>query len=239
MNYKLFFFLFVLNFSTIGFAQTGTTKIAKPKEDKVVPILPKKDSTAPFKRQLYLSVDFSTNYTFKGNNKVGFDGGILFRYSIFKNSKFKNFVIGFQYDYENIYYKLSAYNKLTKQTEISYTNSQNISQFIKMPIRLQGNDIVGGARWSGMGFIGITPKYLLKNKNELDRLNTNDFNQFNLSWTIGIGHRLFKQIWYKVEYSKDFFQNLKDIHVYNSNGEVIGKQKSQTNLFSFTIFYRL
>jgi hypothetical protein len=236
MKHKFFLIIFLFFLTNIAFAQTGTIKVAKPKE--IVPPPPiKKDSITPFKKVLYITADFGTNYTFKGNNKLGFDGGILFRYSIFRNSRLKHLVVGVQYDYENIYYKLSAYNSLTKQTDIPYTNSQNQSEFIKIPIRLQ-SDLHIGARGTIMAFYGITPKYLLKNTNAYNRLNRSDFNQFNLAWTIGIGHKIFNQIWYKIEYSKDFFQNLKDIHVYNSNGEVIGKQKSQTNLLSLTIYYK-
>ena len=85
---------------------------------------------------------------------------------------------------------------------------------------------------------GLTPEYLSKTKNQYGRLNYSDFNQFNLSGNVSLGFRI-RIIYLRFGYSKDFFENLKDVNIYNSVGEKIGKQKSKTNLLSLTLVYSI
>lgn len=223
---KVFYFITLI--ITLSFAQlvaqTGTIKIAKPKESNS-----KKDSLPPekwFGTKLYAS----SNYTFKGNDDFGFEAGIsLGRY---------HQRIGIEYCFENQYYQISSFDSI-RQTNLK---SKNQSSFIKIPWSFGADNMtfgtMRGSRNTRINFLlGVAGEYLLAYKNEDDKLKINNFNRFNLSWHFQLGYSI-KRVGISLKYSHDFFQNLKDIRLYDISGNAIGKQKSKTNLLSFSLSYK-
>lgn len=225
MKRLYFFILFIFISSTLLFSQTGTIKIVKP-------LTAKKDTVVtPRKKTITFTTSISSNYTFKGNNKFGYDAEVSF--------PFHNFLfIGLKYCNENQYYQLSPFNKETSKQEIAYSKSENKSDYLKIPITIKTSM---GTKRGLSDFIfsfGLTTEYLLKTKNQYGRLNYSDFNQFNLAGTISLGFPIFRKNYsINVGYSKDFFENLKDRNIYDQNGAILGKQKSKTNLLSLSLSY--
>lgn len=224
MKRLYFFILFIFISSTLLFSQTGTIKIVKP-------LTPKKDTiVTPRKKTITFTTSISSNYTFKGNNKFGYDAEVSFPYH---NVLF----VGLKYCNENQYYQLSPFNKETSKQEIAYSKSENKSDYLKIPIVFK-YQILTGSRGRFLISLGLSPEYLLKTKNQYGRLNYSDFNQFNLAGTISLGFPIFRKNYsINVGYSKDFFENLKDRNMYDQNGAVLGKQKSKTNLLSLSLSY--
>ncbi|OFY84211.1 MAG: hypothetical protein A3F72_14380 [Bacteroidetes bacterium RIFCSPLOWO2_12_FULL_35_15] len=221
-----FFILFYSLVPYFLFSQTGTIKIVKP-------LPPKKDTVVtPRKKAINFTTSISSNYTFKGNNKFGYDAEASF---LFHNVLF----IGLKYSNENQYYQLSPFNKETLKQEIAYSKSENKSDYLKIPIGFK-YQILTGSQGRFLISIGLSPEYLLKTKNHYGRLNYSDFNQFNLAGTISLGIPIFRKNYsINVSYSKDFFENLKDKNMYDQNGAVLGKQKSKTNLLSLSLSYHI
>lgn len=216
----LFFSLISIQLSS----QTGTIKIVKP-------VTPKKDTVLPpSKRGIVITTGISGNYTFKGNNKFGYEAEVCIP---IHNALF----IGLKYCSENQYYQLSAFNKETATQEPAYARSENRSDYLKVPIVLM-RDIQTGSRRHFLFSFGLVPEYLWKTKNQYGRLNYSEFNQFNLAGTISIGFPIFKNHYsININYSKDFFENLKDRNIYDQYGTTVGKQKSKTNLLSLSLSY--
>lgn len=220
---RICFIVFIaLLLSNSLFSQQGTIKIAKPE---------KKDSVISKPKYYSLSAGVGTNYTFKKNNKVGYD----FECGIFFSpwSTKVGYFVGVKYSFENQYFQLSPFDSKTLQVTNGYSKSQNKTEYIKLPLIIR--------RWlplgpSGINFtIGVEPQYCLKNKN--DRLLTEDLNPFNLAGNIGIEIPIGKVYLFNFNYSRDFFENLKDRNIYNTAGEITGKQKTKTNLVSVGIKY--
>lgn len=213
------------------FSQTGTIKIAKPPATK-------KDTIIPQKNQRAIITSVSSNYTFKGINQLGYEAEVLVGF--YNNHCF----VGLKYCNENQYYQLSSYNSETLLSETGYSKSENKSDYLKMPIGfstfLTGGNINVGNRGRFCLSMAIVPEYLLKTKNQYDRLGYDNFNQYNLSGYVALGIPIKKfNLSVNVSYSRDFFNNLKDKNVYNEQGAVIGKQKSKTNLLALSISYRI
>lgn len=223
--YSAFLFLFL--FSFVSYSQTGTIKIAKPpaaKKDTVIP---------PKKSPSIITITAGGNYTFKGINKIGYDAEVLFIHS---------FYLGVKYSHEMEYYQLSPYNTETLLPETAYSKSENQFDYIKLPFGTATHMTYGNMKKKlGMSYfsLGLVPEYLLKVKNQYNRLNINNFNRFNLAGNITIGFPFLKHYSVNFSYSKDFFNNLKDKNIYDETGAVVGKQKSKTNLISLSISYRI
>ncbi len=216
--------LFLSLSSILLFSQTGTIKIVKP-------ISPKKDTvvTSP-KRTIYITTSAASNYTFKGNNNMGYEAEVTIP---FHNILF----IGLKYSNENEYYQLSPFNKETFKQETPYQKSATKSEYLKLPIVVKEYYNIGKRGYFLFSF-GLTPEYLIKTKNQFNRLNYSDFNKFNLAGTISIGHSILRKYCsINLCYSKDFFENLKDKKIYDPNGAIVGKQKSKTNLLSLSLSY--
>jgi hypothetical protein len=210
-----------LIFPLLSFSQTGTIKIAKPV---------KKDTVINFKRPPLFTFSAGANYTLKKNTKIGYEATVLFRpYG-------HAFGIGIEYCQEEQYYELSAYNKDLMLPDNSFPKSQNRSQYLKLPLEFGCTVSIGG---TGNFYYALMlkPEYLLKMKNENNRLEYTDFNQFNLAGGFTFGVRVKKHYRINLTYSKDFFENIKDRNIYNSNGGITGKQKTKTNLLSFSVSY--
>lgn len=225
MKRLYFFILFIFISSTLLFSQTGTIKIVKP-------VPPKKDTVIAIpKKVITITTTITGNYTFKGNNKFGYDAEVSFP---FHNVLF----IGLKYCNENQYYQLSPYNKETLKQEIAYPKSENKSDYLKIPITIKTYMGANRGLSDVLFSFGLTTEYLLKTKNQYGRLNYSDFNRFNLAGTISLGIPIFRKNYsINVGYSKDFFENLKDRTIYDQNGAVLGKQKSKTNLLSLSLSY--
>lgn len=223
MKHKFLFFF--LLFVSISSAQTGTIKIQKPKETPV----PAKDSSFAEGRSSIINV--GCNYTFKNNRKIGFEAG----FTMYPITGKSHFGIGLQYCVENNYYELSAYNQHTHLADVGYLKSQNKSEYIKIPIEVY-ELLHYGANGRGAASLGLAPEYLIKNKNEFQRLYTNDFNRFNVAGFVSVSFVL-KHFRIGIKFSKDVFENLKDRNIYDLNGVVTGKQKSRTNLISFSLSF--
>jgi len=221
--YSIILFVFIYQCSITG--QNGTIKIAKPA---------KKDTIVPKRYLLGLTFDAALNYTFKSNKKVGYDFTVSYIPGRNKNSLFGK--IGLQYSIENQYYQLSPYNSSTFHTETGYSKSQNRSDFLKLPIDIN-YWMPYGARGGMHLSAGLTPEYLLKTKDEHQRLVYRDFNQYNLAAKVEFGMSIRRRFSFSVRYSKDLFENLKDRNIYNDIGQVTEKQGSKTNLISFSIRY--
>lgn len=227
MNKKAYSAILVLLLATnCLFSQTGTIKIAKP-------TVPKKDTVIPVKRYRAIITSVSSNYTFKGINQLGYEAEVLVG---FLNN---HYFVGLKYCNENQYYQLSPYNSETLLSETGYSKSENKSDYLKMPIGFSSFLAVGN-RGRFYFSMAIVPEYLLKTKNQYDKLSYSDFNQFNLSGYVALGIPIRKlNLSVNISYSRDFFNNLKDKNIYNEQGAIIGKQKSKTNLLALSISYRI
>lgn len=232
---RLYFTLFfTLTFSTILFSQKGTIKIAKP-----IPTNTESTKKDTFQKPqiLTLIAELGPNYSFKGNNKVGYSAGLTFKPNVY-NLGYHAIFIGIQYTLENQYYQISAFNFHTSKAEKNYDKSENKSEYLKLPILFNANMNVGAK--SDIRFsLGLTPSFLLKNQDQYERLKYQDFNQYNLSGNILLGVELLRNFYLCLSYSKNFFENLKDINIYNSMGEPIGKQNSKTKLLSLSLTYTI
>lgn len=232
MNKKAYSAILVLLLVTnCLLSQTGTIKIAKPPATK-------KDTVIPQIRYRAIITSVSSNYTFKGINQLGYEAEVQVG---FRNN---HYFIGLKYCNENQYYQLSPFNSVTHLSEIGYSKSENKSDYLKMPIGISTFMAGGGIAINNKGNIGfsmaIVPEYLLKTKNQYNRLAYSDFNQFNLSGYISLGIPIRKlNLHVNVSYSRDFFDNLKDKNIYNEQGVIVGKQKSKTNLAALSISYRI
>jgi hypothetical protein len=223
-RYLILFFLFSL--SSV-FSQTGTIKIAKPKPAVKDPVI-KSQEIYSFKPYI------TSNYSFKGNDKIGYEAGIVINRSIRKSMT--GWWIGLSYCSEKQYYHLSAYDLKEQQAAIPYGSSQNTSAYLKLPMFINENLTTGKGRRLYIAF-GITPEYLLKTKDEHQRLGYSDFRQYNLAGTISVGFYIRQRLLFETIYLKDFFENLKDRNLYDATGAAYGKQKSKTNLISFSAAY--
>ncbi len=85
--------------------------------------------------------------------------------------------------------------------------------------------------------LGLTPSYMIKNKNEHGRLDENDFNRINLAGTVEVGIKIFRHFGLGVSYSKCFFNELKDNNMYDASGIKTGNQRSRTNLLTIKVKY--
>lgn len=220
--------LFFMIMSSL-FPQTGTIKIVKAK--------PKIDTIIPWpKTRIVIIVHAGTNYTFKKNNKIGYQGGIAFGPG-YKGVPYPHiYSIGLEYCVEEQNYHLSSWHKDLQAPVHFIANSGTRAEYLQVPFRVGSHLITGRASNLHMAF-GLTPEYLLKIKNADQRLSYSDFRQYNLSGSVTLG-MYFKRV-YRIEltYAKDFFENLKDKNIYDSSGTITGKQKSKTNLVSLTISY--
>jgi hypothetical protein len=226
MKKHYFIILFLLFISNLLLSQTGTIKIVKPK----------KDTTLVLKRSTVILVTIGSNYTFKGNNKFGFDGGITF--PIISPGHYFNIYSGLEYSHENQYYALSPYNKITSAQETPHSRSQNTSDRLKIPIGIMYHFVYGSAGYALLS-AKVLPEYLLKTKDQYGRLNYSDFNRFNLAAGISIGIHVLRHYAINIGYSKDLFENLKDRNIYDQYGTAQGKQKSRTNLLSLSLSYHI
>lgn len=220
--------VFVLILPAGLFSQTGTIRIAKPK-----PVA--KDTVITRKVPLGISVHVSSNYTFKNNKKIGYEGGIAFVNGYPGPHAYS---IGLSYCVEEQYYQLSSYNRDLLQANIPFSKSQNHSEYLKLNLKMGTALSFMASRAGGSAYfdLGLSPEYLLKTRDEHQRLNYADFRQYNLAGSITLGIP-FKKSNFTVTYSKDFFENLKDQKLYDSYGAVSGKQKSKTRLLSFSFCY--
>jgi hypothetical protein len=220
--------IFCLLFNSFTFSQAGTIKVAKSE---------KKDTMKVSGGTLALSSHISCNYTLKNNQKIGYEIGVSGG-QIFNQKKY-SYLIGLNFCTEEQYYTLSAFNPKEQKTEIAYANSQNHSTYLKLPVEI-GATIRFSKKNAQYFGLGLSPEYLLKTKNEYHRLMYSDFYQFNLSGFFTLGIRILHQhARISLTYSKDFFENLKDRNIYDSDGKITGKQKSKTDLVSFSISYGL
>lgn len=225
--FSILIFTFILHITL--FSQTGTIRIAKPKP------LPKKDTLIIPKRTFGILAHISGNYTFRANNKIGYEAGIAL---ITRCSA----SIGLSYCVEEQYYQLSSYNMAEQKPETPFFYSQNHSEYLKLPLEIGSNGlIIGGIKSSitrNIYFgLGLCPEYLLKTKDEHERLKYGDFNQFNLAGSITLGITVKKNCRIGFTYSKDFFENMKDRKLYDVYGSATSKQKTKTKLLSFSVYY--
>lgn len=206
------------------FSQTGTIKIAKPPAAK-------KDTVIPAKRYTALGINVGSNYSFKGINQLGYDAEVVLPLG-------HGLFWGVKYSHENEYYNLSPYNpEVVLQEQIS-GKSENKSDYIKVPVGVSYNMSMG--RKTSFHFMaGLEGQYLFNIKNQYDRLKYGDFKKYNLAGFVGIGIPLRERFSVNFRYTKDFFDNLKDKNIYNNTGEIVGKQKSKTNLLSLSISFTI
>ncbi|MGZ4055934.1 MAG: hypothetical protein ACXVPU_13140 [Bacteroidia bacterium] len=217
--------IFFISLVTINAQTSGTIKVAKPvKKDSVI--------TSPSKR-IYLQTFAGANYTFKKNNQIGWNARLTF---IPNNYHPCNYGIGIEYSIQYQYFQLSSYNTKTKSADTPYPRSQNKGEYIKIPLDIMYH-ILYGSRGNTVVFIEATPGYLFKDKDEHNRLNISDFNQFNLSGTFGLGFRLRGSLGIYLSYSRSFISELKDKNLYDITGQAIGSQRSKTRLLSLSILY--
>lgn len=214
------------------FSQTGTIKIAKPV---------KKDTVITPERLRFI-IHAGSNYTFKSNRKIDYAIGISSSQISFNNPNPSHFSsMGIEYCVEEQYFEISAYNKAKQMAETPYSKSQNHSEYLKVPLQLGITMILAGVNSKNRGslqfILGLKPEYLLKTKDENNRLVYSDFKQFNLAGSFTIGIPIKKHYRIDLGYSKDFFENLKDRNLYDPNGAITGKQKTKTNLLSISLNY--
>ncbi len=225
--------------TTVSFSQTGTIKIARPPAEQKDTLTPLQPLTATVKA---IGLSVAGNYSFKDINKVGFEAEASFPVI------FQIFYLGLKYSKEFKYYSLQPYNPETTSEANHYSRSINESDYIKMPIAFntflldKNASIATGAsnqREVCLSF-GIAPEYLLKTSDQHGRLNYRDFKKFNLSAFAAFGFPIRKTNFsVNLGYSRDFFNNLKDNNIYNTNGAVLGKRSSRSNLTTLSLTYRI
>jgi hypothetical protein len=222
--------LFVCFTFQIAMAQsTGTIKIAKPKADPTV-------SPKPTPKILTIVPFVGANYALKQNKKFGWDGGLIFFPSFNKLQTNSEFGIGIEYSLQYQYYQLSSFNTKTSLAEIPFSKSENRQEYIKIPIQAM-SPIHMGSHSIVLFVLEATPTYLLKNKNEFNRLTISDFNQFNIAATFGLGFSSIAHTKLYFSYSKIILNELKDKNLYDNSGLITGSQKSKTSLVSLSILY--
>jgi hypothetical protein len=236
---KLISYILVMVHITL-LSQTGTIKIQKAKpQTKEPPVIvqPKRSNTA------HCASYFGMNYTLKNNSKIGYEGGIVMRINrkdlqwgtMRKTGSLKRiFKLGLEYsvEHQNHFLKRSGEN-----SEGFISQKANVhSQYLKIPMELgyYNSGVKTRCLYFGMG---IKTEYLLKARTENEKLNNSGFNRLNLASTITAGYTLNSYLRLCLTYSKDFFENLKDRNIYDSNGAVTGKQRSKTNLLNLTLSY--
>jgi hypothetical protein len=209
-------------------SQTGTIKIqkAKPQKDTIV---------ATPKTRIVVIANAGINYTLKKNTKIGYNFGIDLGPG--NRGPYSHlYSIGFEYCVEEQNYLLSAWDKEYMAPAGFVERSGTRSHYLKVPFKIGSHMMIN--RFSNLLLgLGLKPEYLLKTQNKDRRLSYSDLAQYNLSGLVSLG-MYFKKV-YRIEfsYSKDFFENLKDRNIYDSNGAVTGKQRSKTNLLSLTLSY--
>ncbi len=239
MNKKIYSIVFAtLLIATTALSQTGTIKVAKPKPTPKP--IPQKEPVQPVQHQKAILINAAGNYALKDINKMGYEAEVLL--PLWNNL----FFWGIKYSHESEYYNLQPYDTETSTSAFAYSKSISESDYLKMPIgfstfMVNHNVQISGGRRTGNVCLswGIAPEYLLKTKNQYGRLNYGDFNKFNLSGFAGIGIPIRQSFAINLNYSRDFFNNLKDNNIYNEIGTVVGKRKTKTNLVSISVSYRI
>jgi hypothetical protein len=225
--------LIFLFFLSDLFSQSGTIRIAKPKKDTVIP------APQP-KTQIIIFGHAGSNYTFKNSRKAGYRAGISLGPGYRINPFSHIYSIGLEYCREEENHIASAWNS-EQQTSASFIGSSGTSSdYLKMPFAIGacGQVSTGSGRGGNFCLIAtISPEYLLKTANADKRLGYSDLRQLNLSGSFTLGIILRSHYRIDVSYSKDFFDNLKDKNIYDASGNVMGKQRSKTNLLSLNITY--
>lgn len=143
--------------------------------------------------------------------------------------------IELQYSRVRGHFNLSGYehDKPSEHEQVERPYSR--MDFIKVPL------VYTVGHWVGPNFspyieTGIVPSYLLKIESSIG---ANDMNRFNCAYTFGGGIHLATNLRLGFRFSGDILPNLKDDRVYNSAGNVIGKQNSRKYLIGFSAAYRL
>lgn len=218
----LFSFLFI-TFSCLLAQNTGTIKIAKP-------IL--KDTVVKKIKDARLYVSLGANYTFLKNNKIGYEFGVGYRIT-------PHHLNG--YDLSIIYSKEFRYfNKFNSDNNSFFIEkSQTTLEYIKIPLRMSHSISLGQSSNFRLAF-GVGGKYLFQVKNENNYFSLTKYNRYNGFFFFDIKIPIIRNIYnISISYSRDFFENLKDVSLYDNNNNVIGKQKTKTNLLSIAIVYKI
>lgn len=225
MKQYSFIFIPLFIFPTLLCGQSGTIKIAKPKQEKeVIP--------PPSKNRIGIGFEAGTNYTFKKNDKVGYGAGILISP---RTDRFYVPELGLAYSHEKQYFSLSGYNVETNTPQRAIARSQTTLDYLKLPIFLTYGHFVTGRSAGGHVAMGVIPKYLLKAANEDGRIRKEDLNEFNLAWCFKVRFPLGNRASLQIRYSKDLFENIKDRDIYTDTGAWINKQRSKTGLIEVSL----
>ncbi|MDF2438579.1 MAG: hypothetical protein K0Q95_2955 [Bacteroidota bacterium] len=225
--------LIIFSSVTTVFSQSGTIKVAKPKP------VPKKDTAAIVNViQVWSYKPFiASNYSFKDNNKLGYEAGISFNRSV--NKSLAGAWFGLSYCAEQQFFELSSYDKQKQEKAAPFSQSQNKSEYLKLSMGVgEMLNLLGGRRRGDLYIeLGIVPKYLLKTSNEYNRLFYSDFRKYNIAGKVNFGFFIKRRLLFEMIYSHDFLENLKDRNIYDQTGAYIGKQHSKTKLLSFSASY--
>lgn len=209
--------LFFIITSCFGaLSQTRTIKISKPTVET--------QDSITVKRKYSVTAVTGVNYTFKKNNKVGYDLGVLFPISTYKSYR-RRYFVGIKYSQENQYFK---------SIDLTVDNVQN--NYLGMPIGIVKKLSLGAKTDLGL-VLGLTPEYQVKLKS--DKLKDSHFNPFNVSANISLVFPIRNRFGIQVAYSKDIFGNLKSKNIYNLNGDKIGNQQSHTNLMTVALIFTI
>jgi hypothetical protein len=229
MKHLILFLILILS-NTLLSAQTGTIKIAKPKSEK-------KDTIIPSRNKIIIIPSGGMNYTFKGNDKIGYEFGLALG-SRPKNASAHRASIGLQYCIEQQYFRTSEYVNENGEIRSPITKLQSRFEYLKLPLECGGMATFTGGSFSGRFLLKIklVPEYLLNMNNNDGMLHYSDFRPFNLAGGFTLGTE-FKHFRIGLSYSKDFFENLKNQKIYDSTKMITGIQKSKTNLLSFSVTY--
>ena len=194
--------ILLILFSFQLYAQKGTIKVAKPEEKKI------RDSvvTPPSRPKIIVVLpEVGINYTFKENDKIGYEGGLHFMFSPWSYSR--AYVAGVKYSLEHQYFHVSPFNLQTGMPDTENLKSQARLEYLKLPLDMRYVFAVGPqARF--VIDLGVEAKHLLKVDNE--RLGLEDYNRYNLSGRIGVGFRVNRRrrVAISIRYTNDFLENL-------------------------------
>lgn len=117
-----------------------------------------------------------------------------------------------------------------------YARSETTLIYYKLSVMLVNNLKIGKAIYPfDFGLVAAVPHSV---KNEHDRLRKADLRSFNIAARVSLGRIIYNgAIAIQLTYSGDLLNNLEDSNIYNTSGDVIGKQKSKVHLLSLQLTF--
>lgn len=216
---KVYSTFILLLIGCASFSQSGTIKIAKPAPPE------KKDTIKP-NRVRGIGLSAGTTFTFKNINEFGVEVSLL-------PAVIHHCYWGIRYCREVEYYELTPFNS-EAVPQLHSGKSKNRFDYAKVAAGVS-YPFNFGRRGSIALTLGADGEYLFNVKNEYRQLKYSDFRKFNVAPFAGLSISIGYRFAVYVRYSKDVLKNLKDNRIFDANGILTARQKSNTDLLTFSI----